>query len=322
MKELASVVIPVYNAEKYVARCINSVLSQTYRNIEVIIVNDGSTDDSLKICEEISKYDDRIVIIDKKNSGVSDTRNIGIEAAKGDVITFVDADDELMPTFIHNYLNKMKQYDVDIVMGDAINVTGESRNPRNTFLKNDLLCDANGAIKEVLNQKCVSGTCWAKLYKTALVKQVKFPKNITIGEDLRFLLDLLPKAKSIAITPLSEYLYYIVPGSALRTATLEKWLPEITYCEALIEKYSGTELYENAVKRLFTTVVFLLWDPSTAKVFRKPLKYLRKYMGPIYKNSLIATTDKFRLTVAFWTPLWVQIFVQKIVSVTKKIVKR
>ena len=79
MKELASVVIPVYNAEKYVARCINSVLSQTYRNIEVIIVNDGSTDDSLKICEEISKYDDRIVIIDKKNSGVSDTRNFGIQ---------------------------------------------------------------------------------------------------------------------------------------------------------------------------------------------------------------------------------------------------
>ena len=93
MKCLISVVVPVYNVEKYIDRCLNSIINQTYRKLEIIIVNDGSTDNSRKIIDKFSKMDSRIIVIDKNNGGLSEARNVGINAATGDYITFIDSDD-------------------------------------------------------------------------------------------------------------------------------------------------------------------------------------------------------------------------------------
>ena len=110
-----SIIIPVYNGEKYLARCVESLISQTYKNLEIIFLNDGSTDDSLNILKKYKTKDNRIVIVDKKNTGVSDTRNIGITRATGKYICFCDCDDLYETNYVETMYKTAKKHDVDIV---------------------------------------------------------------------------------------------------------------------------------------------------------------------------------------------------------------
>jgi len=114
-KNKISIIVPIYNSEKYLKRCIESILKQTYTNIELILINDGSEDKSLEICEEYKKNDERIIIVNKENEGVSVARNIGIEKATGELISFVDADDYLEATFLQELLDIMEKYNVNYV---------------------------------------------------------------------------------------------------------------------------------------------------------------------------------------------------------------
>ena len=113
--KIISIIVPIYNSEKYLERCINSILNQTYTNFELILINDGSKDSSLKICRKYASKDNRIVVIDKENEGVSIARNMGIQRAKGELISFVDADDYIEKTFLEDMLNVMSKYNVDYV---------------------------------------------------------------------------------------------------------------------------------------------------------------------------------------------------------------
>lgn len=109
MNELVSVIVPVFNSEKYIERCLKSIVNQTYENLEIIIINDGSTDASLSICEKWKDLDTRICLINKENTGVSDSRNRGIEASKGKYITFIDCDDFIEADMIEKLLKSIKR---------------------------------------------------------------------------------------------------------------------------------------------------------------------------------------------------------------------
>lgn len=114
-RKLVSIIVPIYNTEKYLKKCIDSILVQTYDNLEVILVNDGSSDDSLNICKKYESFDSRIRIIDKKNGGLSSARNAGLDVCKGDYITFVDSDDYLEKEAIELLVKAGNQYHADIV---------------------------------------------------------------------------------------------------------------------------------------------------------------------------------------------------------------
>lgn len=109
-----TIIIPVYNVEKYLSRCLNNVINQTYSNIEIILVNDGATDNSQVICEEYKKKDDRIKLLVKENGGLSDARNYGIPYATGDYIAFIDSDDMIHTSYIEYLLNLIEKYNGDI----------------------------------------------------------------------------------------------------------------------------------------------------------------------------------------------------------------
>ena len=111
---LVSIIVPVYNVENYIKRCLDSIIHQTYRNIEIIIVDDGSTDSSATICDEYGKKDGRVIVIHKVNGGLSEARNVGIETAGGDYLSFVDSDDFIASNMIECILSKMKMYDAEI----------------------------------------------------------------------------------------------------------------------------------------------------------------------------------------------------------------
>ena len=131
---LISIIIPVYNVEKYLRKCLDSIINQTYKKLEIILIDDGSTDNSGKICEEYAKKDDRIIVIHKENAGVSSARNRGIELANGKYIGFIDSDDWIEENMYETLYQNLLQFDVDISMCNYSII----RNHKKTFHKHDL----------------------------------------------------------------------------------------------------------------------------------------------------------------------------------------
>ena len=175
MNEKISVIIPIYNVEKYLPKCINSVLNQTYSNLEIILVNDGSTDSCKQICEEYKKLDNRIKIINKKNGGLSDARNYGIEASTGNYIAFLDSDDWIDKELYMTLYKIIKRYDADISVC----------NFKKSYLNGDNKTHNSGKIKcysniEALNELYGKNSvqmivAWNKLYKRSTIKELRFP---------------------------------------------------------------------------------------------------------------------------------------------------
>lgn len=212
---MVSIIVPVYNAEKYISKCINSILNQTYPYFELILIDDGSKDSSLLICNEYQMKDNRIRVISQINKGVSETRNKGIKEAKGDYIQFVDSDDELVPTMLEKLVAEIKKEDVDLVIcGYNEILSGKT---------NIVLPDKEGNIyKKNLNKeypnifdRFLLNAVWNKLYKKEKI-QYLFLSNLSMGEDLLFNLSYLKDVQSISFIKEALYNYYIYENSLTR----------------------------------------------------------------------------------------------------------
>lgn len=177
MAEKVTIIVPVYNTEKYLHRCVQSILNQSYKNWEAIFVNDGSTDSSLSILQEYAKKDDRIRIIDKKNGGPSSARNAGLDALQTDFFAFADSDDSINPNFLKKTLEAALSYNCDLVVTDY-NFQGKA-------------CGLyfSGLVKMNPSQyvKCIFGGPIAKLYKRKIINS--FEKKLRFHEDMKFVED-------------------------------------------------------------------------------------------------------------------------------------
>lgn len=206
-----SVIIPVYNVEEYLERCVDSVLAQTFTDIEVILVDDGSTDNSGKICDEYAEKDPRISVIHKENGGLSDARNSGIEAANGKYIGFVDSDDYI-DTDMYEFLYGIAQKEnADVAMCELYHCyAGKEifRHPSDYYKVTDNI----GAIHCVLESRITSVTTVNKLYLRELFNNLRFRKGKT-AEDAFIMVDLLSKAKTVVITNAQKYYYFHRAGS-------------------------------------------------------------------------------------------------------------
>ncbi len=205
MSALVSIIIPVYNVEEYVAECIESVINQTYKNLEIIIVNDGSTDNSLLICETYAKQDIRIKIIDKKNGGISSARNAGLENATGEYIGFVDSDDYIAEDMYERLVGACINNNAKASVCHAVTFTDGSKPFINTgFIKKDY-CTTD--IKQIFsNTLIMSQSLCNKLFKKSLFKNISFPLN-KVDEDGYVVYDLLYRAKKVAYVALGGYFY-------------------------------------------------------------------------------------------------------------------
>lgn len=208
--DLISVIIPIYNSEKTIASTLDSILKQKYKNIEIICVNDGSKDNSLQILNNYKEIDSRVKIIDKQNSGVSDTRNIGINHAKGRFLTFADADDYINENMYEIMLNRLIQDKSQIAMCSfkQINVNSEEEMPLpwsdGTVLNKKNIIDE--LIPNLMLSKC-RGVTWNLLIDTLNAPKTFMPKEIDFQEDLIFCIDLFLKSKSISVVNISLYNY-------------------------------------------------------------------------------------------------------------------
>lgn len=236
-----SVIIPVYNVEIYLDRCLESVLNQTYKNIEIIIVNDGSTDNSADICYKYSKIDSRVIFIDQINKGVSSARNAALKKASGNYIYFIDSDDYIENNTIELLLKTCIKDKTDIV---SCNYYKEQVNgKREVIIKKDsFIMDKETFIKELIDPNSISGFLWNKFYKKDLidVNICKFDETVKIMEDLLFNLEISEKVKKVSYLDYPLYHYIQRDNSALNNKDILKMKSSLSvYLKIifLLEKY-------------------------------------------------------------------------------------
>ena len=215
MKDLISIIVPVYNSSRSIEKCINSLQRQTYKNIEIICVNDGSTDNSLEILKKMKKKDKRIIVIDKKNEGVSIARNVGIRQSKGDFISFVDADDWVEENSIERLYDAMIKYNVDVVRGNyqVERQNGNTGEKGNLYDLANRVFDVktknfeNEVIAKFLDGKMPCFVWLLMIRRDCAMKTNLFREQIALWEDCIFYFELCLSSKKVAFIDNLNYHY-------------------------------------------------------------------------------------------------------------------
>lgn len=214
-----SIIIPVYNGEKYIERCLKSVLQQTYHSYEVVIINDGSTDSTVEICNKY-KFDRRVKLISKKNEGVSVARNMGLEVSKGKFILFVDSDDYVPCDMCENFLQVMTM-NVDLCIADFVECMDETilekDNIGNVLQSGVYSLEEFGNMFGELYKRHFLNSPWGKCYRRDKINSV-FPVDVNLGEDLLFNLYYITACRNIVISDKKNYYYCIQKSDSLSTA--------------------------------------------------------------------------------------------------------
>ena len=198
---MISVIVPVYNVEKYIRKCLDSIVNQTYRDLEIILVDDGSTDASGAICDEYAEKDIRIKVIHKENGGQSSARNLGLDIATGEYIGFVDSDDTIELETYHLLVSSMQGNDI-VICGH--NVVYEEKTE--TCCREESALDNAGLWSEVFGR--LNNAVWNKLYRRELLKGIYFDARFAHGEDLLFNLHYLKVARNGCVLNRALYNYY------------------------------------------------------------------------------------------------------------------
>ena len=217
MSTKVSVIVPIYNAEKTLCRCVESILDQSYKHLEIILVNDGSTDSSLQICEDFARSDSRVIIINKKKAGVSAARNSGLHVATAEFIQFVDADDTLKKNMTKTLVATMLESNSDVVICgyDKINnKKTEKKYPKGCFV-NDIMSFKNAFVE--LYKNVFFNAPWNKLYRRSKITTL-FDEDLAMGEDLLFNLSYFSICDKISIISDSLYRYSVSSANSLAKA--------------------------------------------------------------------------------------------------------
>ena len=201
MDEVVSVIITVYNGEDFVANAIESVINQSYKNLNIVIVDDGSIDNSLYICRQYQALDKRISVYHQDNSGVSSARNLGLKMSIGQYVCFLDADDIYKETFVEKMLYSIKQNDSELCIC-GYSEMGTTMSP---YFLNDSIKYIEDILNEALDRKCLNPV-WNKMFKKDLLN-VYFDENISMGEDLKLVCDYLKPVSQISVLKDLLYIY-------------------------------------------------------------------------------------------------------------------
>ena len=208
---LISIIVPIYRVEKYISKCLDSILSQTYKNLEIILVNDGSDDDSISIAKYYAKKDNRIVIIEEDNKGLSCARNNGINSSNGEYITFVDSDDYIEKDYIEKLYNGIKKYKVDIAIGGHNTIYSNGK-IKEKYSNNEYVIDSKEALEKLLYVDDIDSFAWSKLYKKSLFDEIKFPR-CRLFEDIATTYKLIDSVDKVCVVSYPIYNYVIREGS-------------------------------------------------------------------------------------------------------------
>ncbi|MBQ9513540.1 MAG: glycosyltransferase family 2 protein [Clostridia bacterium] len=288
MNNLVSFIVPVYNVEKYLKECLDSIKNQTYTNFECLLIDDGSTDGSGKICDDFCNEDNRFKVFHIENGGVSNARNYGLSLFKGDYVTFIDSDDYISKYYLEVLLYLIKKTGTQVALSQIKRVEHMSYiviDENIEALKNDYML--YNALETWINKIHLSSV--SVLYSKKSVENIYFNTNLYYGEDLCFLTDVFLCSKNIVKTNMNLYFYRLNPNSAMNSPFNIKKMTEIDAYNILINKYSFSKKLQNEIKAFFCSRLLVMLNnfyndnvfrkqyfKSVIKLYRKNLKYMLK----------------------------------------------
>ena len=208
-----SVVVPIYNVEPYLRRCVDSLLGQTYRDFELILVDDGSPDDCGRICDEYAAHDSRVQVVHKPNGGLSDARNAGLAIARSEYIAFVDSDDWVAEDYLARLLDTLMETGADICECEALRTTGDE-NYSPVEQSTPAVFDTVSALEQLIHDGVFHQHVWNKLYRKEVIADILFPKGKT-NEDEFWTYQVFGNAKTVTKIPDILYFYFQRPGSIM-----------------------------------------------------------------------------------------------------------
>lgn len=298
IKEKISIIVPVYNVEAYLERCVESILKQTYTNLEILLVNDGSTDKSGELCDKLALRDHRIRVIHKENGGLSDARNRGIDEASSNLIGFIDSDDYIDEDMYETLYRQMVASKADLSMCGHYDVYHQIPEKQVAEIKTWELMPEE-AIKMVMEAKILSVTAVNKLYKKALFEQLRFRIG-KIAEDAFIMVDLIHQCSKIVATNEKKY-YYVHRENSITTQKFSlKFLNVIEAYEqnAKIISENYPDLYDVAIMRLNWAYFYVLDRLLVDNDFKdkvledRLISYLKKNKKSILMDSRFTRARK------------------------------
>lgn len=313
---LISVIIAIYNPGKYLRSCLDSIVNQTYRNLEIILVDDGSTDDSLKICQEYAEKDSRVIVYHKENSGVSATRNQGIRLAHGDYFSFIDSDDYIEPDTYEYLLNIINEHNVDVVNYEHF-ITKAGKDVTRKLPENNYgMFDKHGAMYQFVHNVPFA---WNKLFSKKCIEGLSFDETICRGEDCLFSRIAIDKVESVWFDSRPLYHYVQSEESAVRGKFRRSQLTGIKlidiYDSFFKEKYP--ELYDDVIINQLYLIVTLYYDMyMDEEKFTEERKMLYKKFKAFYPkvNLNKSTRTKAKRCKFFRFSPAIYCFVRKVAS--------
>ena len=291
-KGTVSVIVPVFNTEKYLACCLDSICKQSYADLQIILINDGSTDGSMRICEEYAKKDSRITLLSQKNAGVSSARNAGLGVAVGHYLCFVDSDDYLEIDAINTLVSSQIHEDLIVSRFSTVDENGSIESESKKF--DSFTTDSDSMIKYVLNPTIeyeYQGYLWNKLYLNEIIQKncIRFDESISYNEDRLFLINYLLSSKKVRFISDKTYKYRQRSGSAMGAVEQHFKVNQLTELHAfdeiclLLKKHQNMHYYA-AVKEAARCAKMLCIRISRSKTFVAEKKQVKSH---VYVNSRI-----------------------------------
>lgn len=295
MLDLVSIIVPVYKVEKYLQRCVSSLLNQTYHKLEIILVDDGSPDNCGKICDNYAAQDNRIKVIHKENGGLSDARNAAIPLAQGVYISFVDSDDWVSEKYVEHLYEAIKKDNSDLAFSWFANVfEGQEQDisrhsiAEENNIENYTPLNSHDCLKKMLYQNGVECCAWGKLYKKEIISDLRYPVG-KLYEDIPVTYECIKRAKKIAVTSNVDY-FYLQRDTSIQYQSFDlRKLDGVKHCHEMMEavKNDFRDLGSAAECRYLSTVCNIYFQINEGKYEREKQELwqeIKKYRKSVLLN--------------------------------------
>jgi glycosyltransferase involved in cell wall biosynthesis len=294
MDALISVVVPIYNVEQYLSRCLKSVINQTYKNLQIILINDGSTDKSLSICLEYKENDKRIIIVNQENGGLAKARNVGIEAATGDYIVFIDSDDYIANTYIESLYGLLIENDADIAICGYKKTTID--NEKSDGYNEMTIYNGRELVREIYDLDMVKlMVAWNKMFKLSAFKDRRFPVGM-LYEDFVLMIKMLYDADRVVVTDEKLYFYYQREYSITNQKFTKKHLDCLLQIKEKLDFFrerKEVKLQENCIQEYEVMALkYYYLCKKHIKDSENEQKFILKSYAEKYREMLKATNIK------------------------------
>lgn len=299
-----TIIIPIFNSANYLIPCLDSIVNQTYQNLEIILVNDGSTDDSSKIIQDYRRKDSRVIIVNQKNQGLSGARNSGLKHTTGDYVTFVDSDDQVTPHMIADLVHTIQSTHADISVCSFKELYPSGKTVGFSHHYPAQVFDTASALKAMLKEQGFMLSTTMKLFPTKYFKNLKFPIG-KLHEDVGTTYKLFFKAHQIAFIPQEDYLYIHHRESIINQSFDDRKFDLITLtdqmCDDINTKFPQLENVTNA-RRMRARFSILRQIPLNHSRLSELTSFLKTHQSYLIHNPEATFKDKLALRLALTSP--------------------